>query len=559
MSGQYEIQVKSGSRWSLHSYKNKESEAIQEGRNLLKQKIADQVQVTFKDKGQEKVVFDEDQSSIKKKAGIGHITTSPVWKTVDDLYTDESRATLCKLLRDYFDQEVITPTEMLHNHRAMQKFCDDSLCGGALDRLAAIQAVKAKENEQARRDKLYDLLQEAQQKSQGAGFDDIAEGKLNDYLANAGDLKDKAPRFRVMMSLCKITQRGTSWEAKLSVLFDLVGDMKPEDLHENTASLLDDLIAEMFEMPSVIQDMLGQQPDRFNAMKVLTQMCIAKYEAHKWDTVGLKRISELMRKLPMVKCRASLADRVEQMLRNRSSLTKGDMYEEKHAFKELLPLFIAKNGSILGGEGMAEALTICGTRSFNRDRTLEQPSECINYIVEALKAPILQLRFLLTLSKSQFGKDCADIVSEFIPTFMDGPEHVHDIVHYRLPIKRKLKILSGLQKQALEIKLPKDAHLKLVDWLDEMLYNFLDEERIIDKMDSPEEPLFIRATNLLQFCASGMLIEGKTLNWVRGRVQEHLRQPNFVEKFTEAADTQSKKDKMITQLHIMLKKAGLQQ
>ncbi|NVK17495.1 MAG: hypothetical protein HWE30_02230 [Methylocystaceae bacterium] len=559
MSGQYEIQAKSGSRWSLHSYKNSESQAIQEGRNLLKQKVADQVQVIFKDKGEEKVVFDEDQSSIKKKAGIGHITSSPVWNNVDDLYTDEGRATLSKLLNDYFDQQVITPTEILHTPRAMEKFCDDRLCGSALDRLAALQAVTAKESEKARRDKLYDFFQAVQTKAQGSGFDDIAEGKLNDYIANAGDLNDKDVRFRVMMSVCKVTLRGTSWESKLSVLFDLLGEVKPEDLHENTALLLDDLIAEMFDMSSVIQDMLGQQPDRYNAIKVLTQMCIAKYEAPKWDTVGLKRISELMRKLPMVKCRTNLADRIEQMLRNRSSLTKGDMYEEKHAFKELLPLFIAKNGSILGGEGMAEALAMCGTRSFNRDRTLENPSECINYIVDTLQAPILQLRFLLTLSKSQFGKDCASIVSDFIPTFMNGPEHVHDIVHYKQPIKRKLKILSGLQKQALEIKLPNKAQLKLVEWLDEMLYNFLDEERIIDKMDSPEEPLFIRATNLLQFCASGLLIEGKTLNWVRERVQDHLRQPNFVEKFTEAADTQTKKDKMITQLHIMLKKAGLQQ
>ncbi|MDV7340667.1 hypothetical protein RYZ26_13760 [Terasakiella sp. A23] len=560
MSGQFELQVRSGSRWSFHSLKNSESEAVQEARQLLKSKIADQVQVIARDaKGNEDIRFDEDQSSVKKKAGIGHIEDSPVWNTVDDLYTEESRIVLRRLLRDYFDQEAISPSEILHTYRAMEAFCDDPLCGSALDRLATIQAVKAKENEQERRDKLYDLFQGVQEKARSSGNDDIRPGELNNYLAEAGDIKDPAVRFRVMMSLSQPTTRATSWEAKLSVLFDLLGDVKPEDLHENTSLLLDDLISEMFAMPTVIQDMLGQQPDRYNAMKVLIQMCIAKYEARKWDTAGLKRISELMRKLPMVHCRTALANQVEQMLRNRSALTKGDMLEEKHAFKELLPLFIAKNGSILGGEGMAEALTMCGTRSHNRDRSLDKPAEAINHIVETLQAPILQLRYLLTLSKSQFGKDCANIVSDFIPSFMDGPEHVHDVVHYRLPLKRKLKILSGLQKMALEVELPGGVNMQLVEWLDDLLYNFLDEERIIDKMDSPEEPLFIRATNLLQFCASGMLIEGKTLNWVRERVQDHLRQPNFVEKFTEAADSQRKQEKMITQLHIMLKKAGLKQ
>lgn len=558
MPGEFELKVKSANRWSFHSYKDSENEAVQEARALLKQKVADQVQVIQTSKnGQRKTVFDEDIASIKKKAGLGQITTSPVWKSADDLYSVASRQTLAHLLRDYFDQEALTPTEVLHNPRALAKLMEDPLFFAALDRLAAIQAVRGRMGEQDQRDNIQTFFQDALNKAQGAGFDDINKGTLNDYLAQAGDYATADVRYRVLTSLCRPTAPVTSWEAKLACLFELLGGEDLSDLHENTTTLLDELIAEMFIMPSVIQEMLARQPDRFNAIKVLTELCIAKYTPLKWDTVGLKRIATLMGKYPMAQSRRTLADRVEHMLRNRSALTKGDMYEEKHAFKELLPLYIAKNGTLLGGEGMAEALTMCGTRSFNRDRTLDQPEEAINYIVDTLQAPVLQLRYLLTLSKSQFGQDCSKIVCDFIPTFMDGPEHVHDIVHYKLPVKRKLKMLSTLQRMALEISLPQKANLKLVKWLDDLLYTFLDEERIIDKMDSPEDPLFIRATNLLQFCASGLLIEGRTLNWVRERVQEHLRQPNFVEKFTEAANTQAKKDKMVTQLHIMLKKAGL--
>ncbi|WP_417781801.1 hypothetical protein [Terasakiella pusilla] len=556
--GQFELKVKSANRWSFHSYKTSENEAVQEARSLLKQKVADQVQVIQTTKsGEKKTVFDENVTSIKKKAGLGHITTSPVWKTADDLFSTESRQTLAHLLRDYFDQQALTPTEALHSPRELSKLMEDPLFFAALDRLASIQAVRGRMGEKDQRDNIQSFFQHILTKAQSTGFDDINKGTLNSYLAEAGKYEESAVHYRVLCSVCRTTASATSWEAKLAGLFDLLGDQDLASLHENTTEMLDELIAEMFIMPSVIQEMLGKQPDRYNAIKVLTEMCIAKYEPLKWDTMGLKRIATLMRKHPMTQSRRTLADRVEQMLRNRTALTKGDMYEEKHAFKELLPLYIAKNGTLLGGEGMAEALTMCATRSFNRDRTLEQPEEAIKYIVETLQAPVLQLRYLLTLSKSQFGQDCSKIVCDFIPKFMDGPEHVHDIVHYRLPVKRKLKVLSTLQRMALEISLPQKTNLKLVQWLDDLLYTFLDEERIIDRMDSPEDPLFIRATNLLQFCASGLLIEGRTLNWVRDRVQEHLRQPNFVEKFTEAANTQTKKDKMVTQLHIMLKKAGL--
>jgi DNA-binding MarR family transcriptional regulator len=561
VSDQFEIQIKSSNRWSLHSYKSSENEAITEARQLLKQRIADEAKVILKknedDEG--KIVFSEDQSSQKKKAGLGFIKDSPIFNTVDDLLEDQGMQTLATLLRDYCDQLVISPTELFHDARAIEKLTDGSLCTSMLDRLAALQAVKAKENEKDRRDKLYELLEAAKEKARRSGHDDIGEGKLDDYIKNAGSLSDKDVRYRIILSISKATMRSSSWEGKLSVLFDLLGEFEPEKLDEKTVVILDDILCELLSIQTLVLEMLGHQPDRFNAIKVLTELCIARYEPKKWDTPGLTKTAQLMRKLPMTKCRANLADRIEQMLRSRTSLTKGDIFEEKHAFKELLPLFISKSGTILGGEGMAEALTMCGTRSFNRDRNLDNPAEAINYIVENLNAPILQLRFLLTLSKSQFGQDCANVVCDFIPKFMVGPEHVHEIVHYKLPLKRKLKIITGLQKMALEINLPGKMNLKLVEWLDELLFNFLDEERIIDKLDSPEETLFVRATGLLQFCASGTLIEGKTLNWVRQRVQDHLRQPNFVEKFTEGVETTKKKELIITQLHAMLKKAGLQQ
>lgn len=556
---QYVIQVKSGNRWSLHSYKDSEEAALKQSRQLLKQKIAEEVKVIQKGDGPDKTVFNENINSIKRKAGLGQLADCPVYKTLDDLFSPDSMLALSRLLRDYCDQMTFTPTELMHNHRLLDKFCDSNLFPSAIERLANLQAIKTKSNEQECRETLFSLFTQAREKARGSGFDPIENGTLDDYLQQAGDLGTLDIRYRVNLSLSKATTAAPSWEGKFVVLFDLLGPCEADALHETTAAFLDDILSEFFAIPNAIMEMLGQQPDRFNAIDVLTKLCIARYQARKWDTPGLRRSSELMAKLPMPKSRNRIANRIEQMLRSRSALTKGDMYEEKHAFKQLLPLFIAKNGSILGGEGMAEALAICGTRSFNRDRNLENPDEPINYILENLQAPILQLRFLLTLSQSPFGKECTQIVCNFLPQFMEGPEHIHDIVHYKLPLKRKLKILTGLQKSALNTKLPNKMNVKFSNWLDTLIYEYLNEERIIDKMDSPQDTLFQRATALLQFCASGLLIEGQTLQWVRNRVQEHLRQPNFIEKFTEDIQTTKKKELVITQLHAMLKKAGLQE
>lgn len=556
--GKYEIQVKSGNRWSLHSYKASEGEAITQARNLLKQRVCEAAKVILNDDDGATTVFDEDENSIKKKAGVNHITETPLCNQVDDLYSNESRKTITVLLHDYCDRVPISPTELLHSHRDIEKLMDSPLFSSALDRVASLQAIQSGEAENDRRDKLYDLISGVQERARTTGSDDLPHGGLNGYIMGLGKLDEGNVRFRLITSLSAATLRASSWEGKLSTIFDLVGDIEPEDLDESTHLLLDDILSELLSMQSLILEMLGQQPDRYNAINILTKICTGIYTPHKWDTVGLKRISALTAKQPMKKCRKVLAERIESMLRSRTSLTKGDMLEEKHAFKQLFPLFLSKNGTILGGEGMAEALTMLATRSYSRDKTLDKPSEPINYILESLNAPILQLRYLLTLAHTQFGQDCGNIISAFIPTFMDGPEHVHDIAHYKLPTKRKIKIITDLQKSALKVKIPEQMNLKLVEWLDELLYHFLDEERIVDKMDSPEESLNVRATQLLRFCASGLLIEGKTLTWVRDRVQEHLRQAGFVEKFTEEFESDEKKAQAITQLHIMLKNAGLQ-
>ncbi|WP_135079253.1 hypothetical protein [Terasakiella sp. SH-1] len=560
MAIQFVIQVKNGTRWSMYGSKDSEKEAVKQARQLLKQQQVDEAKIIKKGDGADIVVYDENQNSVKKKAGVGYIETSPVYKTVDDLFTPQSIEALNKILREYCDQMVLSATELLHTTAAIEKFQDNNLSASVFNRLAILQAEQIKGNEIEQQNLIDDLFSAAKKKTMMGGFDDISEKGLNDHLAQIGDLSTPDVRYRLNLSLSKITTRAPAWESKMSVLFDLLGEeIEPEDLHDNTKTFLDELFAEWFMFPTLIQEMLGQQPDRYNAIDVLTKLCIAKYEARKWDTPGLIGVARLMCKLPMPKSRKRLANRVEHMLRNRSALTRGDIFEEKHAFKQLLPMFISRTGTILGGEGMAEALTMCGTRSFSRDKNLDKPGEAIDYILETLDAPILQLRYLLTLSKSQFGKDCAHIVCDFLPKFMDGPEHIHDIVHYKLPLKRKLKVITDLQKAAIKIDLPKQMNLTFVEWLDNLIYNYLDEEHIIDKMDDPEDKLFNRATSLLQFCASGLLIEGKTLNWVRNRVQEHLRQPNFVEKFTEDVETPKKKELVIAQLHAMLKKAGLQQ
>jgi len=85
----FEIQIKNGTRWSLHSYKPNQEEAVAEARKLLKQGICEAAQVLLQDDFGEKTVFSEDANLTQKKAGINHVTDAPLCNQVEDLYSEE--------------------------------------------------------------------------------------------------------------------------------------------------------------------------------------------------------------------------------------------------------------------------------------------------------------------------------------------------------------------------------------------------------------------------------------------------------------------------------------
>lgn len=558
MAKRFEIMAKSGSRWSLHSYDRAQDSALKTARGLLKQKVAEEIKVVLTEDGDElETIFHENYNS-KKAMGIGFIETLPPCAQASDLYEPKARQSIILMLKDYCDQNALSPLELLHHERAIGQFLDSTLATSAFSRAATLQAPSLGVTESARQDTLFQMAEEIRTNARMAPRRDIAQGGFLAFLQDLGDLESAQNQRTLWGSLALALERATSWENKYALLAALIGELEDAGLEPKSAQVLDDYLSEVLALPTALQDMLGHQPDRNNVLRTLAKVCTGRYEPTRMDTKGMHLLSGLCQRFPMSGCRAALSKQMETMLKSRSALTRGDVHEEKYAFKELLPLFIARNGTILGGESMAASLTICGVRCFNRDRSLENPEEAIRHIVERLQVPLNQVKYLLDLAKTQFGQDCGTIIAEFLPAFMAEVDHVHDMVNYKAPLLKKLRAISSMQKAAMGLKLKDDLDKNFVSWLDGLLYTYLDEERVIDRMDNPEDTLFKRTTTLLQFCASGVLVEGPTLQWVRKRVQEHLRQPNFVEKFTEDVPTAKKRELVIAQLHAMLKKAGLQ-
>ncbi|HTH16055.1 MAG TPA: hypothetical protein VL974_05325, partial [Magnetospirillum sp.] len=92
--------------------------------------------------------------------------------------------------------------------------------------------------------------------------------------------------------------------------------------------------------------------------------------------------------------------------------------------------------------------------------------------------------------------------------------------------------------------------------VDEALAAYLVDEGVIEKIDKPDDPLALRAIRLIKFCGSGVLIEGKSLNLARARVIDHLRQPQFEEKFLASVPEPGKAEMHLREFHRLLVETG---
>ena len=103
---------------------------------------------------------------------------------------------------------------------------------------------------------------------------------------------------------------------------------------------------------------------------------------------------------------------------------------------------------------------------------------------------------------------------------------------------------------------PKEIRDKIADHIDAVLERYLIEDQIIEKLDHPGSHLRDRSVRLVQFCAAGVLPEGKALTRARKAILSHLRQANFDAHFIDGIEDPGLAQKALRDFHQLLVKAG---
>jgi hypothetical protein len=566
----FEVQLYQDKRWVMVSVHDSQSSAVREAEATIKsRRELESIRVMrswLRSDGlnDEKVVFTKDQEmGGGKPIALGLIEEAAFCKEVDELYAADSRKAIGKVLKNYLDQAYLTPLELMHSYGAQRRLsAHDTMLPATVDRIATLQAKMPTAPEgltyQVRKDDLYRMIDQAMERARQMEDNRRCPEFDGENVAALIQAVDKVAakherRAMIFTALTRHLSRVTSWDAKLEQLLYVF----KEEVTGEAVQILDLFLAETLEVAAVIQELLGRQPDLGSALAVIAKLALGRIAVERGKTPqgALGKLDRLFATKQIPGSRDVLYARICRELKGGKRLS-GEGGDEKGAFAAIVASLVDSKGGFPGGSPMMDAIIDRAGRVHAAQDQAPQALNTIDAMMTILAELRARIRFLASLPNSHFGQKNLDLIITKLSQQLAPIKDVNELCYYRDSPKKKLEDVTEIQRAMIASALPEAVCKRFVAKLDDMLADFIRREKLIEKLDNPEDPLKSRAERLVQFCASGILIEGKALAIARDRTTTLLRQPDFVTKYAACVAEPTEVEASIRQFYALLAKAG---
>ena len=568
----FEILALHGDTWQIDATVNKKSEIEEVASQILGESGVSGVRVvhdsiliekSITDLEEEDFVFEKIKDAVQEKIFVGEIDTAPNCEVADDLLKPDALKTLNRLFRKYLDKNNITAMEVIHNGKEIKRLNDaDTLVPSAVGKVAKIQSENNDASSNERRDILFEFMQEITNKANQAEERGLPAIKKTSFTEAISELKKTASEGELQYLLNVIIAKELidtrSYWGKLLQTIRWASDLDDSGVE----AALDRFIADILANNSVIQDLLGDQLDLGSAVIEMLDLGSGSLETGELDELQEEGMEWTKAKLNQIMARPSfkisqliLLERAEQQIAGSGKLSKEGETGEQERFNAILDRVITKD-EVLGGAQMAEALTERQTRLINKGG-LTGLKEAINTLIPSLRSPARKIALLLSLATSKMAEDKLEqFIQEHIETLLIKPSSISGIVSPDLPPNRKMEQITSSFYQIEKSQLEQELKDKITARLDDILASYLEESKIIEKIDNPSRPMHLRAMMLVGMCQSEMLPRGKASNIARDVITEHLKKPDFNTELVAQVD-EAEKDNVIARFQSQLKRAGI--
>jgi hypothetical protein len=560
----FELQVFQADHWVTQGYSGNEQDARKQAKGLLSNPNYAGVRIVrdlMRAGGKETsaVIYTEmREAPSREPIRAQPIDEAPMCAVSADMHKPDARHTMQRVMRQYIDKVTLTPTEIMHNHRELKRVLDfEALVPSAVSRVAAIQARASGEDPHKRNRALFDMINELHEQarlaSERPNLPDLSKfPDLNGVVRRLEQMvgADQLDFF-TLMCLSNDLAQTRSWLGKLERLLGLIKD----DTNPRSRAVVDRVAADIFGTTSGLRDLLGRQPDLSTALCAVIDVIEGKFQAKGDDTPEVtSQLAEYLSSRQMVETRLALLRSTKRQLRGSAPLARGDGEHQRKAYRDVA-LRLMRNGTMLGGAPMADALAE-GYQRFVEEGGATGRRLAASRCVTTMDTLADQTRFMLALLE---GEVATDHKADFIAK-MDGVIRravaINDLTAPSLPPKDKMQQSALLHRALLASSLPESQRTQLADRVDGLLAAFVEQSRIVERLDDPSASLRLRATRLVQFCASDALTRGKASKVARDHVVAHLRQPNFEDLFVADIGEPSERAAALKNFFGLLKQAG---
>ncbi|WP_417811045.1 hypothetical protein [Thalassospira alkalitolerans] len=556
----FEIRVQRGDRWIIHSTFDVEKEAVNEAEKVLKTKVSAVRVVRDWERADgrhiEKVILEKEGAGEddEKDVRVSAIDDAPLCASDNDLLGSESRATINRLLRKYFEQEILTPCEVMYNYQNLRKLMfHDTLMPTAVDKVAGIHAKATEGDHIEAMNKLHGAIEKLSARAREVekvdlpAFEDATISEVRDEIRRLNLAEDTD--FLTMVALTRVLSSSRNWVGKLDLALKVKGDEKDEAARK----LLDDVIADILGSPVALKELLGSSRSFGDAVILHIDLALGRAQGNRGaaDDI-LELLNPLFGSGLLATSQNALFDYIVREIRSPNNLTRHE--GDPDPLVGILDRLISDKG-VVYGTPMVSALAERGARL----RNVGGPRAMIEGIAEInsrLTPNWRKLAWLLAASNSEIAEEFEDELFEMLIDTVKDMRALRAFCDADAKPRDKMVTVT-LMNDAIQSSNLTDAQKQRVgEKLDEGLMQYLVREKVIERIDNPALHLRKRAYMLVQFCSSGVLIEGKSASMARKRVVGYLKQPNFTDKLVDDIKDMTAKEGTIRDFYALLQRSG---
>ncbi len=560
----FEIQVLTDKHWVVAEFATDEAKAKAFADNLLQKGNHAAVRVVRDRRGADglhKETVIQEKTATPKSGGadisLSPVKEAPVCRALGDFYGLDARLTLGRLARKYLDDVVVSPSELLHSAAELKRFGDrGTLLFSAIDRVATLQAAATGEDGKARRDFLSRMWDEGTARARKFAATKPAVPKtFAEVLKGVEKGGDEHPYLCLSLMALRLLE-SRSWLGKLDIVLAWAAEAAGMGAQAGAAlALMDGIVADILNSAQLIQDLLGYQANLGAALCALADLAEGKAQSAKFAPETFNGLNGLFAAGSLPQARSVLLARVTRELGGQNPLSRNEPKQESEVCHKVMHRLVGHRG-VLGGGDSAEAL-VHRVGRIHAHLGSVGAGQAVDLTLSALADNVHRVQFLLALATAPVGQGMGRALTDLLAARVRGAVGIDAWVPLRLPPPERMAGLAAANRALLAADhIDADLRRDLAGHVDDTLAAYLVDEGVIEKIDKPDDPLALRAIRLIKFCGSGVLIEGKSLNLARARVIEHLRQPQFEEKFLASIPRPGEAEKHLREFHRLLVETG---